>query len=199
MTYSEVPATPCLFPRSWLGSPNVTASRSTANRSFQPSPSESRAETASCAPAPTRFPYCLRRRGDRWYGSPACARCGVAGGVALRIIGPSVVPRNTPWLCGSAWAVALSAEPSAYWDGSSGIGPRNTGCSPNAAGSHRPCSMPFSNTCPELLNPSQPLVVALDDPPCRNTGKRIRDRQSTLTRTPVLPHPGAESTSNATI
>ena len=52
---------------------------------------------------------------------------------------------------------------------------------------------------PELLNPSQPLVVALDDPPCRNTGKRIRDRQSTLTRTPVLPHPGAESTSNATI
>jgi len=38
---------------------------------------------------------------------------------------------------------------------------------------------------PELLNPSQPLVVALDDPPCRKTGKRIRAAK--IQRDPLSP------------
>jgi len=38
---------------------------------------------------------------------------------------------------------------------------------------------------PELLSPSQPLVVALDDTPCRKTGKRIRAAK--ILRDPLSP------------
>jgi len=38
---------------------------------------------------------------------------------------------------------------------------------------------------PELLNPSQPLVMALDDTPCRKTGKRIRAAK--ILRDPLSP------------
>jgi hypothetical protein len=39
---------------------------------------------------------------------------------------------------------------------------------------------------PELLNPTQPLVAALDDTPCRKTGKRIRAAK--MLRDPLSPH-----------
>jgi hypothetical protein len=38
---------------------------------------------------------------------------------------------------------------------------------------------------PELLSPNQPLVVALDDTPCRKTGKRIRAAK--MLRDPLSP------------
>jgi len=39
---------------------------------------------------------------------------------------------------------------------------------------------------PELFSPKQPLVVALDDTPCRKTGKRIRAAKTL--RDPLSPH-----------
>src|SRR5206468_6614326 len=61
---------------------------------------------------------------------------------------------------------------------------------------------------PELLSPRQPLVAALDDTPCRKTGKRIRAAKMLrdplvnsrdLSPTPFscsFPHPLANSTSS---